>query len=53
MCGVTHTDTQLDVANLVPRLLKSKLWSEDGKWTKSIVEQGYQIMLVSNFTLYH
>lgn len=53
MCGFTHTDTQLDLDNLIARLLRCKLWSEDGKWTKSVVDLGYQIMLVSNFTLYH
>jgi D-Tyr-tRNAtyr deacylase len=49
LCGITHSDTVLDVESLIPKLLKLKLWSsEDGKaWMNSITDMNYQIMLVS------
>ena len=45
----------LDVDNLIPKLLKLKLWhSPEGKaWTTNIVDNNFQIMLVSQFTLYY
>ena len=56
LCGITHSDTTLDVENLVPKLLKLKLWSSpDGSkpWATNIVENNFQILLVSQFTLYY
>lgn len=55
LCGITHSDNELDVDYLVPKLLKTKLWdSVDGSpWKASAVELGFQILLVSQFTLYH
>ena len=54
LCGITHSDTQVDVDSLVPKLLKLKLWgTEEAMWKHSVVEKGYQILFVSQFTLYH
>ena len=55
LCGITHDDNSLDIDSLVPKLLKTRLWeNETGKhWTTNIVEMDYQILLVSQFTLYH
>jgi D-tyrosyl-tRNA(Tyr) deacylase len=55
LCGITHTDNQIDIDYLVPKLLKTKLFgAEDGEgWKQSVVEKGAQILLVSQFTLYH
>lgn len=54
LCGITHDDTQVDIDYLVPKLLKTKLWgSEEAEWKQCIVDKGFQIMLVSQFTLYH
>ena len=55
LCGITHSDNELDVDYLVPKLLKTKLWDNDegAAWKASAVELGYQILLVSQFTLYH
>ena len=55
LCGITHDDNSLDIESLVPKLLKTRLWADDkGKgWTCNVVEKDYQILLVSQFTLYH
>ena len=55
LCGITHDDNVLDIENLVPKLLKTRLW-EDSKgkgWATNVVENDYQILFVSQFTLYH
>ena len=55
LCGITHDDNILDVDSLIPKLLKTRLWpNEQGQgWATSVVENDYQILLVSQFTLYH
>ena len=55
LCGITHDDNFLDVDNLVPKLLKTRLWenAEGQAWSTNVVENDYQILLVSQFTLYH
>ena len=54
LVGITHTDTEVDVDNLVPKILNLKLWGDETKsWNKSLLELNYQILLVSQFTLYH
>lgn len=54
LCGVTHTDNEIDIDYIVPKILKLKLWeSKDKAWNANVVEQGFQILFVSQFTLYH
>ena len=55
LCGITHDDNILDVESVVPKLLKTRLWADqNGKaWSTNVVENDYQILLVSQFTLYH
>jgi D-tyrosyl-tRNA(Tyr) deacylase len=56
LCGITHSDNVLDMEYLAQKLLKLKLWpdKEDGKpWGSNLVDNGYEILLVSQFTLYH
>lgn len=54
LCGITHTDNVIDIDYCVPKLLKTKLWShQDTDWKSSVVDNGFQILLVSQFTLYH
>ncbi len=56
MClvGICDGDTEADAAWLSTRLLGAKLWeNEDGKpWRKSVANLGYDVLLVSQFTLY-
>ena len=54
LVGITHTDNEVDVDYLTPKLLNLKLWGDEKKsWCKSVKDMDYQILLVSQFTLYH
>ena len=55
LCGITHEDNIIDVDYCIPKLLKTKLWGDaSGKgWSTNVVDNDYQILLVSQFTLYH
>ena len=55
LVGITHTDTRLDMEYLAGKLLKLKLWNDANEkaWSTNLVENGYEILLVSQFTLYH
>ncbi len=38
------------------KLLGIRLWhdtEESGKWARSVTDMGYEILLISQFTLYH
>lgn len=53
LVGITHTDTEEDVAYLASKIANLRLWEdEEGKMNKSIVEAGGDILSVSQFTLY-
>ncbi|KAA8913530.1 D-Tyr tRNAtyr deacylase-like domain-containing protein [Sphaerosporella brunnea] len=42
----------LDVETLANRILKFKVWDDDGgRWKRSVLDNGYQVLLVSQFTL--
>ena len=49
LVGITHTDTVLDMEYLGNKLLKLRLWNDDKEkaWSTNIVENGYEILLVS------
>ena len=54
LVGITHTDTEVDIEYLAPKLLGLRLWGDGNKsWSKSVKDMEYQILLVSQFTLYH
>eukprot|EP00298_Acanthocystis_sp_HF-20_P001999 c12474_g1_i2.p1 GENE.c12474_g1_i2~~c12474_g1_i2.p1 ORF type:complete len:182 (+),score=81.01 c12474_g1_i2:40-546(+) len=52
--GIHQDDTQEDVDYMVRKLLNLRVFeSSDGKmWQKSITDLNYELLLVSNFTLY-
>ncbi|MGE7985088.1 D-aminoacyl-tRNA deacylase [Lysinibacillus fusiformis] len=53
LVGITHEDTQEDVAYLAKKVANLRLWEDaDGKMNHSILEQGGAILSVSQFTLY-
>ncbi|GAM28841.1 hypothetical protein SAMD00019534_120170, partial [Acytostelium subglobosum LB1] len=55
MCliGITNDDTKADSDWLCKKILSCKLWSESGKsWAKNVKEMNYEILFVSQFTLY-
>ena len=49
LLGITHSDTQLDMEYLANKLLKLRLWHDksDKPWASNIVENDYEILLVS------
>lgn len=59
LIGFTHTDKEYDSDQLVKKLLNLRLWGNDKdkkhgeKWKRSVMDMDYQLLVVSNFTLYH
>lgn len=54
LVGLTHTDQMADLTDACRQLIKLKLWdNENGKpWRLSVKQKDYEILLVSQFTLY-
>lgn len=54
LVGITKADTKADREWLIRKLINIRLWPDDaGKpWNKSIKDLNYELLLVSQFTLY-
>lgn len=55
LVGISKNDTKHDMEFLAKKMLNLQLWSEEQggeRWQKSVVEMKYEILLVSQFTLY-
>lgn len=54
LVGLHATDTATDLPAMSRKLLAAKLWeNEAGKpWRQSVQQKGYDVLLVSQFTLY-
>lgn len=59
LLGVTYGDTEADIQMMAERVLKLNLWEAGGKstatqksWNSNVVQSGFDIMVVSQFTLY-
>eukprot|EP00210_Caulerpa_lentillifera_P001491 g1430.t1 len=54
LIGLKKTDTQLDADFLCRKILRTKLWPRDdgNQWQMSVQKVGYEVLLVSQFTLY-
>ena len=52
--GINEEDKESDIEGAVMKVLKMKLFdSEDGKrWNKSVMDMGYEVLVISQFTLY-
>ena len=52
--GINEEDVEKDIETAVSKVLKMKLFDgEDGKrWNKSVMDMGYEVLVVSQFTLY-
>ncbi|ELP92740.1 hypothetical protein EIN_371520 [Entamoeba invadens IP1] len=53
--GINEADDEKDIDGAVKKVLNLKLWdSADGtkRWNRSVVDMGYEILVVSQFTLY-
>ena len=62
LLGITHDDTKADSIYLSQKLLNIRLWSQikehEGKvitkpWMNSVITMKYELLIVSQFTLYH
>lgn len=53
LVGIHEDDSQQDLEYCCKRLLAAKLWeNESGPWRHGIKTKGYQLLCVSQFTLY-
>lgn len=53
LCGISKKDTEEDLRWMAKKLLSLRLWSAgDVNWAKSVTQQGFSVLLVSQFTLY-
>ena len=51
--GLTHTDTQTEVRYLAKKIANLRIFEdENGKLNKSIIDMKYDILSISQFTLY-
>eukprot|EP00347_Sterkiella_histriomuscorum_P018041 403347014 len=57
LVGITHTDNYLDYEYLAKKILNLKLWPDlkdpNKAWGSNVIENKFDILLVSQFTLYH
>lgn len=54
LVGIHEHDTQTDLGYCCKRLLASKLWENEngGMWRHGVKQKGYEVLCVSQFTLY-
>ncbi|KAJ0412818.1 hypothetical protein ATCC90586_002448 [Pythium insidiosum] len=54
LVGITRDDTEEDAEFCCRRLLNARLWEDDKgtSWKSSVISNGYEVLLVSQFTLY-
>ncbi|MBU3143911.1 D-aminoacyl-tRNA deacylase [Clostridium sp. CF012] len=52
LLGISEDDTEEDVKYLVDKILNLRIFEEDEKMTKSLIDVGGEMLVVSQFTLY-
>lgn len=53
LLGVSPSDTLEDIQQLARKTLNVRLWAANGKtWNASVVQMGYEVLVVSQFTLF-
>jgi D-tyrosyl-tRNA(Tyr) deacylase len=53
LVGITEGDNKDDVDYITRKIVGTKMWdSEDKKWSRSIKDNHYEVLIVSQFTLY-
>ncbi|KAJ0410357.1 hypothetical protein P43SY_002689 [Pythium insidiosum] len=54
LVGITRDDTEEDAEFCCRRLLNARLWEDEKgtSWKSSVISNGYEVLLVSQFTLY-
>ena len=62
LLGITHDDTKADSIYLAHKLMNIRLWPDNKEidgvteakpWSKSVMDMKYELLIVSQFTLYH
>ncbi|KAF0982542.1 hypothetical protein FDP41_011472 [Naegleria fowleri] len=55
LVGIERSDTPEDMDYIVKKIINTKLWEDDNMkpWNASVKDKNYEILLVSQFTLYH
>ena len=55
LVGIDRTDTKEDMDYIVKKIINTKVWddSDNKPWNASVKDKDYEILLVSQFTLYH
>lgn len=56
LVGLGKGDKEEDAEFLARKILTTRMWNneeEEKKWSKSVTDKGYEILLVSQFTLFH
>jgi len=54
LVGLSRNDTEKDAEYMCRKILNTRLWpNKDGRpWSMSVAQQNYEVLLVSQFTLY-
>ncbi len=53
LVGISESDTVLDIDYLVSKIINMRIFEDDnGKLNKSLIDNGYSILSISQFTLY-
>ncbi|MCB2288973.1 D-tyrosyl-tRNA(Tyr) deacylase [Clostridium sp. CS001] len=52
LLGICEEDTQEDIKFLVDKILNLRIFEEDEKMNKSLIDVGGELLVVSQFTLY-
>jgi len=52
LLGICQEDNEEDVKFLADKILNLRIFEEDGKMTKSLLDVGGEMLIVSQFTLY-
>ena len=55
LIGIHRDDTKADMEYIVRKLVSLRMWEDDTgrRWAKSATDLDYEILCVSQFTLYH
>ncbi|XP_047364825.1 D-aminoacyl-tRNA deacylase 1 [Vespa velutina] len=54
LIGITRGDTLADIKYIVRKILNTKIFENDKKkWNASVMDKQYEILCISQFTLYH
>ncbi|EFN82949.1 D-aminoacyl-tRNA deacylase 1 [Harpegnathos saltator] len=54
LIGIKRDDGRADVEYIVRKILNTKIFDDNGKrWSASVMDKKYEILCISQFTLYH